>query len=317
MRQRLSARKQGEQDLPPYEARLASEPSQSQGGLWRRRRAQNQCLHAVFAKRLRGKESPRSERSGKIKKNKSVPKRRADLKCEFFNKFGLNMPRDWSGAFSLSFDGSGMYALFCFRLFWKTSLILRAFPHCKKILVSRNCRSAQKAFVFLALLLVSVAEICAQDLSSADGFSQARFFDGNKTREIRVYGRTAQFFYGSRYYNMRLSEEGVLALSSACQKYFSDFEEKKLSRKGKKSQEKYGVFQATIEWGTSRQTLAEYAEVRVAAGYVFAGRSPYFAISIPNSPSEREDASPALFSSGEILLLFSKAQISQFVQALK
>ena len=66
LRQGLSARKQGEQDLPPYKACLASEPSQSQGGLWRRRRAQNQCLHAMLAKRLCGKKSPRSQRSEEL-----------------------------------------------------------------------------------------------------------------------------------------------------------------------------------------------------------------------------------------------------------
>ena len=66
LRQRLAARKQGEQNLPPHKACLASEPSQSQGGLWRRRRAQNQCLHAMLAKRLCGKKSSRSQRSKKL-----------------------------------------------------------------------------------------------------------------------------------------------------------------------------------------------------------------------------------------------------------
>lgn len=176
---------------------------------------------------------------------------------------------------------------------------------------------SKKAFVFLAVLIACLAGICAEGVSPANDFSQTKFFDGSKIREINVDDRCAQFFYGSRYYNLRISEEGVAALSSACQKYFSDFEEKKLSRKVKKSHEKYGVFQAKIEWGTSRQTLAEYAEVRAAAGYVFSGRFPYFAISIPSAQSESENSSPALFSSGKVVLLFSKSQISQFVQALK
>ena len=171
--------------------------------------------------------------------------------------------------------------------------------------------------VCLALSFVTLAGICAQGFSSDDDFSKARFFDGNKNREIRIAGRNAQFFYGSRYYNLRVSDEGIIALSSACQKYFSDFEGKRLSRKEKKSHEKYGAFQAKVEWGTSRQAPVEYADVFVTAGYVFSGRSPYFAVSIPDSPSENENASPALFSSGEIVLLFSKSQISQFVKALK
>lgn len=212
-----------------------------------------------------------------------------------------------------------MRASFCFRLFLEKSSVIRVSSQFKKILVSQNHGKLKikEAIVFLALSFVSLAVIWAQDASAANGFSQARFFDGNKIREIRVYGRTAQFFYGSRYYNLRFSDEGAFELSSSCQKYFSDFEEKKLSRKEKKSQEKYGVFQAKIEWGTSRQALVEHAEVLVTAGYVFSGRSPYFAISIPDSPSESENASPALSSSGEILLLFSKSQISQFVKVLK
>lgn len=66
LRQRLAARKQSEQNVPSYKACVASEPSQSQGGLWRRRRAQNQRLHAMLAKRFRGKKSPRSERSEEL-----------------------------------------------------------------------------------------------------------------------------------------------------------------------------------------------------------------------------------------------------------
>ncbi|MDE7291450.1 MAG: hypothetical protein K2N58_05330 [Treponemataceae bacterium] len=172
----------------------------------------------------------------------------------------------------------------------------------------------KKAFVFIVALIATFAGIWAQDVSD---FSQVKFFDGSKIREINIDGKCAQFFYGSRYYNLRISEEGIAALSSACQKYFSDFEGKKLSRKEKKSKEKYGLFQAKIEWGTSRQRFSEFAEIRAAAGYAFSGRSPYFAISIPNSPSEGENVSPALFSSGEVVLLFSKSQISQFVGALK
>lgn len=175
----------------------------------------------------------------------------------------------------------------------------------------------RSALIFLVLLTLGVTGIFAQDISSANDLSQAKFFDGSKIREINIDGQCAQFFYGSRYYNLLVSEESVAALSSACQKYFSDFEGKKLSRKEKKSKEKYGHFQVKIEWGTSRQNLAEYADVRAAAGYAFSGRFPYFAISIPNSPSESEDVSPALFSSGEVVLLFSKAHISQFIQALK
>lgn len=174
-----------------------------------------------------------------------------------------------------------------------------------------------RGVIFVAVLIAGFAGIWAQDVSSANDFSQTKFFDGSKVREINVDGRRAQFFYGSRYYNLRISEEGIAALSSACQKYFSDFEGKKLSRKEKKSKEKYGLFQTKIEWGTSRQMLSEFAEVRAAAGYVFSGRFPYFAISIPNSSSESENTSPALFSSGEVVLLFSKSQISQFVQQLQ
>lgn len=78
LRQRFAARKQGEQNVPSYKACVASESSQSQGRLWRRRRAQDQRLYAMLAKRFRGKKSPRSERSEELGEHSaSAPKLRA------------------------------------------------------------------------------------------------------------------------------------------------------------------------------------------------------------------------------------------------
>lgn len=155
----------------------------------------------------------------------------------------------------------------------------------------------------------------------------ARFFDGEKIRELQIFKSDennsqeeiciAQFFSQTRYYNLHFSDDTIFALKSAAASYNSDFENRKLSRKNKKSIAKYGKFSAQIEWGTSRKNMAQISrEASAAFGYAFVKKSPYFSISVQSAQAENP-TSKALANSGNVTLLFTKAQLAQFIAQMQ
>lgn len=170
----------------------------------------------------------------------------------------------------------------------------------------------------------------AQDFSPAHIEQEkrtARFFDGEKIRELHIFTESehqsqnetcfAQFFSKTRYYNVHFSDDTISALQSAAASYNSDFENRKLSRKNKKSRTKYGTVSTQIDWGTSRKNMAHTShEASVALGYLFVKKSPYFSLSVQSARSETP-SSQALASSGEATLLFTKAQLAQFISLIE
>lgn len=167
-------------------------------------------------------------------------------------------------------------------------------------------------------------------LLAGGAFADPHFFDGKKIRQIETLPKTQdqagfQFFYNTLYYNLFFSKHTVAMLKSACNSYISDFEKTKISRKDKKSLVKYGQYSARLEWGTSRKNTAQFSDnASISFGYAFIKKSPYFVIIIQDSQSQISadadselKASPALSSSGDIALFFTKAQIAELVAALE
>ena len=188
----------------------------------------------------------------------------------------------------------------------------------------------------LCILMAFVAAFFFESILLAQDFSHeraeqenrtARFFDGEKIRELQIFKSdeansqkeicVAQFFSNTRYFNLHLSNDALLALKSAAASYNSDFENKKLSNKNKKSLAKYGKFSTQIEWGTSRKNMTQISHKAGATfGYAFVKKSPYFSISVQSAQSEKE-SSKALANSGNATLLFTKAQLANFISQIE
>lgn len=186
------------------------------------------------------------------------------------------------------------------------------------------------------MLVVCIAAFLCENILPAQDFSNeqtksekhtARCFDGEKIRELQIFKSDenhskdeiciAQFFFKTRYYNLHFSREAFSALKSAADSYNSDFENRKLSRKNKKSIAKYGKFSAQIEWGTSRKNMAQFSnEANAAFGYSFVNKSPYFSIFV-QSASAANPSSAALRISGNATLFFTKAQLAQFIAQIE
>lgn len=188
----------------------------------------------------------------------------------------------------------------------------------------------------LCILTACIAAFFCETILSAQDFPHeqielekhtARFFDGEKIRELQIFKTVennsqdeiciAQFFSQTRYYNLHFSDDTIFALKSAAALYNSDFENRKLSRKNKKSITKYGKFSAQIEWGTSRKNMTQISrEASAAFGYVFVKKSPYFSISVQSAQAEKQ-TSKALANSGNVTLFFTKAQLAQFIAQMQ
>lgn len=188
----------------------------------------------------------------------------------------------------------------------------------------------------LCILIACIAAFLCENILSAQNFLNeqikqekhtARFFDGEKIRELQIFKAgenhskneicIAQFFFKTRYYNLHFSNDAFFALKSAAASYNSDFENRKLSRKNKKSIAKYGKFSAQLEWGTSRENIAQISsEANAAFGYSFVNKSPYFSISVQSASAENPP-SAALANSGNAILFFTKAQLAQFISQIE
>lgn len=188
----------------------------------------------------------------------------------------------------------------------------------------------------LCIIVTCIAALFCETILSAQNFPHeqikqekhtARFLDGEKIRELQIFKSDennsqeeiciAQFFSQTRYYNLHFSDDTIFALKSADASYNSDFENRKLSRKNKKSITKYGKFSAQIEWGTSRKNMAQISrEASAAFGYAFVKKSPYFSISVQSAQAENP-TSKALANSRNVTLLFTKAQLAQFIAQIE
>ncbi|MBD5434989.1 MAG: hypothetical protein HDR36_00485 [Treponema sp.] len=57
-------------------------------------------------------------------------------------------------------------------------------------------------------------------------------------------------------------------------------------------------------------------EASAAFGYLFIKKSPYFSISVQSAQAENP-SSQALATSGNVILLFTKAQLAQFISQIE
>ncbi|MCQ2573552.1 MAG: hypothetical protein MJ182_06630 [Treponema sp.] len=127
--------------------------------------------------------------------------------------------------------------------------------------------------------------------------------------------------YMASYYYLTMDDANRKMLENCMQKYFKDFENKKLKRDDSKSYKAYGKIKVFLRWGAVKGNNPYFAkDVPVFVGYKFVDKSPYFTLtmnqSVPGNTHERiEDVNDVVFSA-YLNYFFTKAQCNMLIEGL-
>ncbi|MBR5647082.1 MAG: hypothetical protein IKX23_10630 [Treponema sp.] len=124
--------------------------------------------------------------------------------------------------------------------------------------------------------------------------------------------------YMSGYYIIQFNENARKKLAEAVDLYLSDFENKRLDRKGSQTAKKYGKISYQLNWGTIKSSTPNNGRGTGYLGYEFVNGSPYFTISnfafindyykIAGEATSRESLAVKYY--------FTKAQITHLVECM-
>ena len=103
-------------------------------------------------------------------------------------------------------------------------------------------------------------------------------------KDTRNFGFGAT--YMAAYYFVIMDAENRNKISAAFDSYLSDFENKRLDRKNKKSLKQYAELNLKFRWGSTSISTPNNGSGKAYAGYEFVKNSPYFVIS--SYPVENE-----------------------------
>ncbi len=137
---------------------------------------------------------------------------------------------------------------------------------------------------------------------------------------IRYDNHMAGFgsYNSAGYYYLQFDKDSRAALAKAAEAYFSDFENKRLQRKGKKTERAYGKIKYMLNWGSISASTPNYGTGEGYLGYEFVKNSPYFTIynyEFKNDYYERAgDATTR--ESPFVKYYFTRAQLRNLVQLL-
>lgn len=122
--------------------------------------------------------------------------------------------------------------------------------------------------------------------------------------------------YMAAYYIFLIDSDNKEKITNAYNSYLSDFENKRLNRKDKKSLKAYGEITANYKWGSISMSTPNHGTGKAQLGYEFYKGSPYFVIS--NYPIKNDyydvvqDATSP--ESMRLKFYFTKAQIKDFLE---
>ena len=142
----------------------------------------------------------------------------------------------------------------------------------------------------------------------------------NATVVLRVDNLMAGFgsYNSAAYYYVQFDELNREVLAKAAEKYFSDFENKQLQRKGKRTERAYGKISYMLSWGVLSSSTPNNGSGEGYCGYEFVKGSPYFVIS--NYPFKNEyyeragDATTR--ESPSVTYYFTRAQLRQLLEMI-
>lgn len=143
-----------------------------------------------------------------------------------------------------------------------------------------------------------------------------------KERDADLYLRTDNYmagfgsYYLAAYYIVQFDEENKKKLATAVNNYLNDFENKRLNRKGKKTEKAYGKINYRLDWGSISSTTPNHGSGDGYLGYEFVKGSPYFTIS--NYPFKNDYYDIAGDSTSreslQLKYYFTKAQAKALVE---
>lgn len=125
--------------------------------------------------------------------------------------------------------------------------------------------------------------------------------------------------YMAAYYVVQMNEEARADFINAVNQYFSDFENKRLERKGRNTFKKYGSIDVHLDWGTISSSTPNNADGKAMIGYEFIKNSPYFSISMYPMHNNHWDVvgDATSIESMSLKYYFTKAQALQFINSLE
>ena len=125
--------------------------------------------------------------------------------------------------------------------------------------------------------------------------------------------------YMAAYYIVQMNEESRADFINAVNQYFSDFENKRLERKGRNTFKKYGSIDVHLDWGTISSSTPNNADGKAMIGYEFIKNSPYFSISMYPMHNNHWDVvgDATSIESMSLKYYFTKAQALQFINSLE
>ena len=124
--------------------------------------------------------------------------------------------------------------------------------------------------------------------------------------------------YMAAYYYVQMDQNARQKLAKAVEQYLSDFENKRLNRKGKNTFKNYGSISVTLQWGSLKSSTPNNGEGPLYLGYSFENKSPYFTLTafpIQNNYYEVVGESTTR-ESLNLKYLFTKAQAQELVRLL-
>ncbi|MCR4579350.1 MAG: hypothetical protein K5681_03285 [Treponema sp.] len=124
--------------------------------------------------------------------------------------------------------------------------------------------------------------------------------------------------YLAAYYIVQFDENGRKKLAKAVENYLSDFENKRLQRKGKNLYKQYGSVNAKLHWGALKSSTPNNGKGPVYFGYGFENQSPYFTISAFPVKNDYYDVAgeSTTRESMNLKYYFTKAQAKELVNML-
>lgn len=123
-------------------------------------------------------------------------------------------------------------------------------------------------------------------------------------------------WYRGGMYHVLLNKAGRGMFREAVNRYFDDFENKRLDRKGNRTKI-YGEYPVSLQWGSFARIINNRARSRVQFGYEFKDGSPYFLLSVPSAENEEYNSGRSkIEASATLRFYFTKAMTSQMMNAL-
>lgn len=124
--------------------------------------------------------------------------------------------------------------------------------------------------------------------------------------------------YLAAYYIVQMDETARKKLAKAVDDYISDFDNKRLQRKGRNLLKQYGAIDVRLHWGSLRGSTPNNGSGKLNMGYSFENKSPYFTLSTYPVKNDYYDVvgDSTTRESLSLKYYFTKAQARALVEML-